>query len=80
MISLGATPLFTISPEMLTHSMAIDIKTLKALDENENEWSQHQSRETLTPYIAKALSLLKEAGFDAFGVTSPWRFGFDVRD
>ena len=73
-------PRFTISPEMLTHSMAIDIKTGKMLDENENQWSQHQNRETLTPYIAKALSLLQEAGFDAFGVTSPWRFGIDVRD
>ena len=37
-------------------------------------------RETLTPYIAKALSLLKEAGFEVFGVTSPWRFGIEVRD
>ncbi|MBQ6846776.1 MAG: hypothetical protein IJO61_06550, partial [Oscillospiraceae bacterium] len=70
-------PRFAIGPEMLTHAAAIDLETGKALDVNEHEWSMMQTEETLTPYIKKALSLLKEAGFDAYGVTSPWRFGID---
>ena len=73
-------PRFAIGPEMLTHAAAIDLETGKALDVNEHEWSMMQTEETLTPYIKKALSLLKEAGFDAYGVTSPWRFGIDVED
>lgn len=73
-------PRFTIGPEMLTHALAVDIETGKALDVNENEWSKTQDRKTLTPYIAKALSLLKEAGFEITGVSSPWHFGSEVRD
>ena len=65
-------------PEMITHSWAVDLATGKLLNENENDWSQRQTRETLTPYIARALSMLKEAGIDATGVTSPWMFGEKV--
>ena len=36
--------------------------------------------DTLTPYIAKALSLLVEAGFTPSGVTSPWDFGIEVEE
>ena len=71
---------FTIGPEMLTHNFAVDLETGNALPMNEHVWSQSQDRSTLTPYIAKALSLLNEAGFDAFGVTSPWQFGINVED
>ncbi len=73
-------PRFTIAPEMLTHALAIDLETGKTFDVNEAVWSQTQNRRTLTPYIAKALSLLKEAGFELCGVSSPWNFGFEVRD
>ena len=74
------TPYFGIGPEMLTHHMAVDLATGKDLPERESVWSQTQDRNTLAPYIAKALSLLKEAGFDSCGVTSPWNFGFHVED
>ncbi len=62
---------FTVGPEMLTYNFAVDLETGRALPVNEHIWSQSQDRRTLTPYIAKALSLLKSVGFDAFGVTSP---------
>ena len=71
---------FTICPEMLTHNFAVDLKTGNALSMTEHDWSQTQDRATLTPYIAKALSLLKDAGFDPCGVTSPWQFGINVED
>lgn len=73
-------PRFAIAPEMLTHALAVDLETGKTFDVNESVWSQTQSRETLTPYISKALSLLKEAGFEISGVSSPWLFGFEVRE
>ena len=71
-------PRFDITPEMITHDWALDLTTLGPLAENEHDWSQHQTVETLRPYIAFALDELKQAGFDATGVTSPWYFGIDI--
>ena len=71
---------FTIGPEILTHNKAVDLKTGLPLQLSERDWASTQDRVTLTPYIKKALSILKEAGFDAFGVTSPWNFGIEVED
>lgn len=73
-------PNFTIGPEMLTHNNAVDLATGKALPMHEHDWAATQDRTTLTPYITKALQILKDAGFDAFGVTSPWNFGIQVED
>lgn len=66
------------SPEVISHLYAVDLETLQPLAEDEHTWSQHQDEEALTRYIAKALRLLAEAGFDATGVTSPWMFGEKV--
>ncbi len=72
------SPNFTIGPEMLTHHKAVDLETGKPLSMNERDFAATQTRKTLTPYIEKAVSLLNQAGFDAFGVTSPWDFGIEV--
>ena len=69
---------FTVGPEMLTHNKAVDLESGAALDLSERDWASTQDRTTLTPYIKKAISILCEAGFDAFGVTSPWNFGIEV--
>lgn len=76
-VKARVAPRFSIGPEMLTHALAVDLATGKALDIKEDEWARMQTEETLTRYIAKALSILNEAGFDAFGVTSPWQFGIE---
>ncbi len=73
-------PAFTVGPEMLTHHKAVGLATGGALPMNEKEWAATQDRTTLTPYIALALSILKEAGFNPCGVTSPWSFGIEVED
>lgn len=73
-------PAFTVGPEMLTHNLAVDLATGEALPMLEYEWAASQTQETLTPYIAKALEILKNADFDVFGVTSPWSFGIEVED
>jgi hypothetical protein len=70
---------FDFSPEMLTHNHALDLKTGKYfMEENEAQWSMHQDRTILTPYITYCLELLKQAGVNASGVTSPWNFGEKV--
>ena len=73
-------PNFSICPEMLTHNEAIDLKTGKSTGINEKKWSNMQDRTTLTPYIEKALSILKEAGFDVCGVWAPWYFADEVEE
>ena len=71
---------FSICPEMLTHGNAYDIVNGKMTDIREDEWSFLQNRESLTPYITKALKLVRDAGFSPLGVTSPWDFGKTVED
>jgi len=44
------------------------------------EWSNRQKKDSLIRYISHALSLLKDVGFDVYGVTSPWAFGDKVED
>jgi hypothetical protein len=72
------TARFDITPEMLTHSLAIDLERGQPVDQGEAEWSQSQSRTTLTPYLTRSLELLAQAGVDATGFTSPWNFGTRV--
>jgi hypothetical protein len=71
-------PRMDITPEILTHAKTLDLATHKLLSENEREWSTHQTAETMTPYIAEALRILKNVGLPATGVTSPWDFGSKV--
>ena len=73
-------PRFSIGPEMLTHHMAVDLSTGEVLPLDEMEWAATQDRTGLTPYISYALTLLKQAGFDVCGVTSPWHFGIEVEE
>lgn len=73
-------PSFSVGPEMLSHHKAVDLATGNALSVNERDWAATQTKETLVPYIEKALSILKEAGIDSVGVTSPWDFGIEVED
>lgn len=73
-------PAFTVGPEMLSHHKAVDIATGKAMELREDVWASTKDRTELMPYIACALSMLKEAGFDAYGVTSPWAFAIEVED
>ena len=71
---------FDFSPEMLTHNRALDLKTGLWSEENEAMWSQKQDRTVLTPYIKHCLNLLKSAGINASGITSPWNFGTKVEE
>ena len=74
------TPNFDITPEILTHTLALDLKTYKLKDISEHDWSQKQDRNTLREYIGEALRILKNVGIDANGVTSPCNFGQQVEE
>lgn len=68
-------PNFDLTPEMLTHTHVVDLRTWDLTEEWEQvEWVD-PPEELLTNYIAAAIGLLKEAGFHCSGVTSPGGFG-----
>ncbi len=69
---------FDFSPEGITHNLTLDLKSGKFIEQSESDWSQTQSRETLTAYVERALQILKDAGVKCTGVTSPWVFGIKV--
>jgi len=79
-ISNQIAPNFDITPEILTHNPVVDLETGGFVYPSvaEHIWSQTQNAETLTPYIARALQILKHAGLEATGVTSPANFGKEV--
>ncbi|MCS6860703.1 MAG: hypothetical protein NZT92_10335 [Abditibacteriales bacterium] len=66
---------FDFTPEGITHNLTVDLTTGAMLPIGESDWSQTQTRDTLLPYLVRALELLKAAGIDANGFTSPWVFG-----
>jgi hypothetical protein len=71
-------PRFDFCSEGITHNLALHLENGTYDSRSETEWSQTQTRETLTPYLIYQLDLLKRAGIDATGVTSPWVFGINV--
>lgn len=73
-------PRFSIGPEMLSHNLAVDPDSGKTLELSEWAWAATQNRQTLKPYIAKALELLRSAGLESFGVTSPVNFGIQCEE
>jgi hypothetical protein len=71
-------PRFDFTPEGITHNLAVNLATGEYFPQGESDWSQTQTREMLTPYLVRQLELLRDAGIDATGVTSPWVFGIRV--
>lgn len=73
-------PDWDIHPEMISHTRVIDIKTGRPFpypDEQYMEnwgWSQDKSADELGAYMAYALDVLKNAGLDCQGVTTPGGF------
>jgi len=68
---------FDITPEILTHSLAWDIKRGELLAITEHEWTYDKSEEVLTEYMAFALKILKDVGIIATGITQPCNFKGD---
>lgn len=74
-------PNWDITPEMVTHTRVIDIKTGRALEPAnaatmENSYPpEKKSADELAAYVAYALRILKNAEIPATGVTTPGGFG-----
>jgi len=73
-------PAFDITPEMMTHSFVVDLKTFKPLESRiweQGEWVTLpiDQEELVTEYIATACRILDNVGLTPEGVTSPGGFG-----
>jgi hypothetical protein len=67
-------PHFDITPEILTHTLALDLTTRTLLPQSEQDWMADRSPDELTGYMGAALAILKAAGFQPSGVTQPVDF------
>jgi hypothetical protein len=74
-------PRFDLTPEMVTHTRVIDIKTNRPMAQvnattMENQYPpKKKSADELAEYIAYALRILKNAELPCTGVTTPGGFG-----
>lgn len=71
-------PFFDITPEILTHQAAIDIRTGAALPLNEDEWFCTATLAEMIDYFCLAFRILRNTGLYPNGVTSPWQTGIQV--
>lgn len=60
---------FDITPEILTHTMGMDLKTNKLTKLPEYKYVATLNEEELTDYFAKGLQVLKNVGITATGIT-----------
>jgi len=73
-------PAFDVTPEMITHSFVVDLKTFQPLESGiweQSEWSTLpvDQEELVIDYIATACRILDNVGLTPEGVTSPGGFG-----
>jgi hypothetical protein len=68
------TPGFDIHPELLTHTLALDLDTLRMRDVSEHHWIDVQDEPTLTRYFTTAMEILQSAGLPNNGLTQPCTF------
>ncbi len=67
-------PHFDITPEILTHTRALDLGTRALLPQSEHDWMASRTPDELREYMGAALAILKEAGFQPSGITQPVAF------
>jgi hypothetical protein len=70
-------PYFDITPEILTHTLALDLKTRQLIPEPEHIWMARRNRAELSEYMSTAVGLLRQAGFAPTGITQPCYFKGD---
>jgi len=79
-------PNWDIHPEMISHTRVIDIKTGRPFEQAtpdfmENwEWSQNKSADELAAYQSYALNILKDAGLQCEGITTPGGYANQNQD
>jgi hypothetical protein len=70
-------PQFDITPEILTHTLALDLLTHQLIPEAEHLWMANRTQAELTEYMGTAVRLLRQAGFSPTGITQPVSFNGD---
>ncbi len=67
-------PDFDITPEILTHTRALDLMTRQLLPQSEEDWITASTPDVMTRYFTEALHMLVAAGFRPVGITQPCYF------
>lgn len=67
-------PHFDITPEILTHTLALDLRTHTLLPQSEHDWMAERTLDELQEYMGAALVILKAADFSPTGITQPCYF------
>jgi len=70
-------PSFSITPEILTHYRAYDLKTGRFMHIFEDVFFSNLTAAEIADYVGLALMILSRAGLTPSGVTSPWFCGID---
>lgn len=68
-------PSFDITPEILTHHNAYDIKKKTFLNIPEDVWVARATVKEMTEYFVLANQILENVGLPPNGMTSPWETG-----
>ncbi len=70
-------PMFSITPEILTHHLAYNLHGYYPLHVCEDVYFSTLKRDTIAEYVGLALQILLNVGITPSGVTSPWMTGLD---
>lgn len=68
---------FDITPEILTHTLALDLQTHQLIPQSEQTWMDERNEPELETYMRAAVNLLRRAGFQPSGITQPVTFTGD---
>ena len=73
-------PNFSITSEILTHHLALSLKTQHNTHRCEDAFVSKASAEEIANYVSLSLEILSNMGLNPTGVTSPWQTGIDNED
>ena len=73
----AVAPQFDITPEILTHTLALDLNTHQLIPQAEHLWMAERTQAELAEYMTTAVDILRQAGFAPTGITQPCFFTGD---
>lgn len=71
LVRSSIAPDFDITPEIMTHTLALDLDSGTLLPQSEHEWLSERTPGALKQYFDAALGILRQAGFAPTGITQP---------
>ena len=69
--------MFSLTPEIISHYWAFDVKTERVLDVREDIYFSTLTAEQIADYVSYAIKILCNVDLIPEGVTSPWMTGID---